>query len=74
MVLPLDMSNQNETNFCTVSGPGGGGSELYIMVCKAAIVTYIWSFSENLQNYKKLILLRKDCSLMVDMSNNTECF
>ena len=43
-----------------------------IMVCKDDIVTQIWSFYENLENYRKLILLWKDCILAVDMSNKNE--
>ena len=49
------MSNENENNFCFVSGPVGL-LELDIMVRKANVLTYIWSFSENLENYRKLIL------------------
>ena len=48
------MSNKNENNFCAVSGLGGL-LKLDIMVHKAATVTYIWSFYENLENYRKLI-------------------
>ena len=55
------MLNENKNNFCIVSGPewgGGGGVVLKpnIMVRKGAIVTYIWSFHENFENYRKLVL------------------
>ena len=49
------MPNKNENNFYLVSGPGAL-SKLDIMVRKANVWTYIWSFSENLENYRKLIL------------------
>ena len=45
-----------------------------IMVRKGAIVTYIWSFHENFENYRKLVLLWKDCISVEDMSNNIMCF
>ena len=35
---------------------GGGVLKPDIMVRKGAIVTYIWSFHENIQNYRKLVL------------------
>ena len=35
---------------------GGGLLKLDIMVRKANVSTYIWSFFENLENYRKLIL------------------
>ena len=38
-----------------MSGPGGL-LKLDIMVRKANVLTYIWSFNENLVNYRKLIL------------------
>ena len=54
------MSNKNEDNFYIISCPGGGGGggllNLDITVCKVNILTYIWSFSENLENSRKLIL------------------
>ena len=34
----------------------GGMLKLDIMVPKANVLTYIWSFSENLENSRKLIL------------------
>ena len=43
--------------------------KLGIIVRKANEFTYIWSFSENFKNYKTLISCRKDCILLVDMSN-----
>ena len=49
------MSNENENNFCTISGPGGL-LKLDIIVCKANVLTYIWGFSEDWENYRKLIL------------------
>ena len=39
------------------------------MVHKANEFTYIWSFSENLKDYKALISCRKDRVLLVDVSN-----
>ena len=48
------MSNKNDKNFYIISCPGGL-LKLYIMVRKANVVTYIWSFSENLENSRKLI-------------------
>ena len=55
------MVNKSKNNFCIVSGRGGGGGggvlKPNIMVRKGAIVTYIWSFHENLENYRKLVLL-----------------
>ena len=52
------MSNKNENNFCIVStcGPGESVETWYHMVCNANVLTYIWSFSENLENYRELIL------------------
>ena len=42
------MSNKNENNFYIISSPwgrgGGGLLKLDIMVCKANVLTYIWSF------------------------------
>ena len=49
------MSNKNENNFYIVSGPVGL-LKLDIMVHKADVFTYIWNFSENLENYKILSL------------------
>ena len=49
------MSNKNENNFCIVSGPVGL-LKLDILVRKANVLTYILSFSANLENYRKLIL------------------
>ena len=60
------MINKNKNNICIVSGRwggggGGGGERLVlkpnIMVRKGAMVTYIWSFHENFENYRKLVLL-----------------
>ena len=50
------MLNKNEDNFLHCFWCRGGLLKLDIMVCKAATVTLIWSFSENLENYRKLIL------------------
>ena len=49
------MSNKNENNFYITSCPGGL-LKLDIMVRNANVFRYIWSFSENLENYRKLIL------------------
>ena len=49
------MPNNNENNFYIVSGPGGL-LKLDIVVCKVNVLTYIWSFSENLENERKQIL------------------
>ena len=65
------MSNKNRNNFCITSCPGVF-VEIDIMVCKANVLTYIWSFSENLENSRKLILWWEDCILVVDMSNKNE--
>ena len=65
------MSKKNENNFCIISGPVGL-LKLDIMVCKADLLTYIWSFHENLENYRKLNLWGEDCNLVVDMSNKNE--
>ena len=46
------MSNKNENNFCIIFGSGELLS-LDIMVCKTNVLTYIWSFPENLESYKK---------------------
>ena len=35
---------------------GGGLLKPNIMVRKGAIVTYIWGFHENFENYRKLVL------------------
>ena len=51
---------------------GGGLLKLDVMVCKANGLTYIWSFSENLENSRKLIIFWEDCILVVDMSNKNE--
>ena len=51
------MINKNKNNFCIVSGRGGEMLKPNIMVRKGAIVTYIWSFHENFENYRKLVLL-----------------
>ena len=48
------MTNKNEKNFYIISCPGGF-VEIDIMVSKANVLTYIWSFSENLENSRKLI-------------------
>ena len=58
VVEVVDMLNENKNNFSIVSDPRrrGGGSKPYIMVRKGAIVTYIWSFRENFENYRKLVL------------------
>ena len=49
------MSNKNENNFYIISCPGGL-LKFDITVHKANVLTYIWSFSENLENSRKLIL------------------
>ena len=49
------MSNKSENNFYIMSFPGGL-LKLDIIVRKANVLTYIWSFSENLENSRKLIL------------------
>ena len=49
------MSNKNENSFYIFSCPAGL-LKLDIMVRKANVLTYIWSFSENLENSRKLIL------------------
>ena len=49
------MSNKNENNFYIISCPGGL-LKFDIMVRKANVMTYILSFSENLENSRKLIL------------------
>ena len=57
------MINKNKNNFCHCfwsGGGGGGGEEVLkpnIMVRKGAIVTYIWSFHEYFENYRKLVSL-----------------
>ena len=70
-ILAVDMLNKNKNNFCITSCPGGF-VEIDIMVCKANVLRYIWSFSENLENSRKLILWWEDCNLSVDMSNKNE--
>ena len=50
------MSNKNENNFYIISCPGGFLTR-DIMVQKVNVLTYIYSFSENLENYRTLILL-----------------
>ena len=50
------MSNKNEDSFYIISCPGGL-LKLNIMVHKTNVLMYIWSFSENLENSRKLILL-----------------
>ena len=49
------MSNRNENNFYIFSCIAGL-LKVDIMVRKANVLTYIWSFSENLENSRKLIL------------------
>ena len=49
------MSNKNENNFYITYCPGGL-LKLDIMVSNANVFKYNWSFSENLENYRKLIL------------------
>ena len=49
------MSNKNENYFSIDSGLRGL-LRLDIMVCKVAILTYLWSFSENLENCRKVTL------------------
>ena len=51
----VDMSDKNENNFYIISCPGGL-LKLDIMVRNSNVFRYIWSFSENLENYRKLIL------------------
>ena len=70
VVEVVDMINKNKNIFWIVFGRGGGGLKPNIMIRKGAIVTYIWSFHENFENYRKLFLLWKDCILVEDMSNN----
>ena len=41
-------------------------------VHKANVLMYIWSFSENLENSRKLILCWEDYILVVGMSNENE--
>ena len=46
-----------ENYFCIVSGPARKRPlKLDIIVNKAAIVTYLWSYFEDLENYQILIL------------------
>ena len=54
-ILVVDMSNKKENNFSITSCPGGL-LKLDIMVRYANVFKYIWSFSENLGNSRKLIL------------------
>ena len=49
------MINKNKNNFNIVSGRGAMLKPT-IMVRKGAIVTYIWSFYENFENYRKPVL------------------
>ena len=49
------MSNKNENNFYIISFQGAL-LKLNIMLHKANVLTYFWSFSENLENSRKLIL------------------
>ena len=49
------MSNKNENNFYIISCPGGL-LKLDITINKANVLMYIWSFSENLENSRKLTL------------------
>ena len=49
------MSNKNENNFYFISCPGEL-LKLNILLDEANVLTYIWSFSENLENSRKLIL------------------
>ena len=49
------MSNKNENNLYITSCPGGL-LKLDIMVHNANVFRYIWSFSEYLENSRKLIL------------------
>ena len=52
------MINKNKNNFCHCFWSGGGEVlKPTIMVRKGAIVTYIWSFHEYFENYRKLVLL-----------------
>ena len=50
------MSNKNENNFCALFLVQGELLKLDITVQKANVLTYIWSFYENLENSRKLIL------------------
>ena len=52
------MSNKNENNFYIISGPLGL-LRLDIMVCKAKVLTYIWSFSKNLRKIWKTDFMMK---------------
>ena len=65
------MSNNKENNYYIISCPGGL-FKLDIMVRKANVLTYIWSFSENFENSRKLILWSEDCIMAIDMSNKNE--
>ena len=49
------MSNKNENNF-TLFLVQWELLKLDIMLHKANVLTYIWSFSENLENSRKQIL------------------
>ena len=49
------MSKKSENNFYITSCPGGL-LKLDIMVHNTNVFRYIWSFSKNLENYRKLIL------------------
>ena len=69
-ILVVDMSNENENNF-TLFLVQGGLLKLDIMLRKAKVLTYIWSFSENLENSRKLIYDEK-IFLTVNMSNKNE--
>ena len=52
------MSNKNENNFCIISDPGGL-LKLDIMVRKANVLTHIWSFCENLENYINIYFMMR---------------
>ena len=54
-ILAVDLSNKNNKKIlrCVWSK---GLLKPNIMVRKGAIVTYIWSFHENFENYRKLVL------------------
>ena len=62
------MSNKNRNNFCITSCPEGF-VEIDIMVCKANVLTYIWSFltiwkiPENRFDDEKIAFWQKICQI-----------
>ena len=58
VVEVVDILNENKIIFPLFLVRGEGGVlKPNIMVRKGAIVTYVWSFHENFENYRKLVLL-----------------